>query len=349
MSGSFDVFVADATQDDLNKIHEQYTDATQRGIAAGKLQEELEQVDVFSPFFIEGAVDPPQPIISPLPIPTETDKDSTPDDGISSMGIVFIVGACGIALGLGITAFQYGRREWKAKLAKNDLMSEHPTKYVDTTEPWDGDDDIAGKRASKVSALRMSGIGDNADGGKNTNRYKSQVESLVKKNCPDQTENIATMMHQFEGREDELFATLYNVGGGSTVGGATTIVPEEVSTDRDVESVISGLSRPRHSQMQAKQHPLITGKILDEDEVHQDPPAETASEVNPVTMSRTSSIEELQPVTVSLTSSADQAGASKHFLNEGPLVDDDDLLGPSSLPVGDDPGNITGMQDAGTQ
>ena len=344
VSGSFDVFVADATQEDLNKIHEQYTAATQSGIDSGILQEKLEQADAFSPFVIEGAVDPPQPISSPLPIPTDADQDSTGgDDGISSMGIVFIIGACGIALGVGISTFQYGRREWKAKHGKNNPLSEHP-KFVDTTEPWDGDDDVAAKWASTESG------GDNS-----ANRYQRQVESLVKKNCPDQMENIDTMLHQFQGREDELIKTLHDVGGGSIVEGATTIVPEEVSTDHDVESVISGLSRPRHQgqpQLQPEPHPLIIGKIMGDDELQQDPQAAADDEVQPWTASRTSSIYELQPVTVSLTSSAyggDEAAAKNHFLDEASLPDDDDPLGTSLLPDADDPAYIIGIHDTETQ
>lgn len=243
VSGSFDLYVSDMSIEAQDELYYTYLNATQDAIDAGKLQEALESVDSMSSFVVEGAVDPPLSNRSPLGAqqqqrqqPAETDKNT-----ISPIGVVFIIGLCGVILGVCIATFQSvrGKRENnRSKVAPLDANGSN--------------------KHSATEALTGHGEGDlliYAPDSTPEDVYRSRVEALVNKNCPEQADNVDVLINQFKGREDKLILMLQNLGDDAEGDFDDANIACTVSND-DIESHVSPLSWPRSHLVIASQ-PIV--------------------------------------------------------------------------------------------
>jgi len=197
VSGSFDLYVSGASGADLDQIYENYQRFTQDAIDDGELQEELEKVDSLSGFVIEGAVDPPSATTIRIeePLFSISEEEESDDDGIGSIEIILIIGAFGIALGVAIAAYRHFNATGKVGTTQDE---DAQAKYVDATEALTGHNEEDDIYPTGVHSPE--------------NPFRRDVEVLVKRNCPDQIDNVDTLLRQFAGREDQLIVTLKSLG-----------------------------------------------------------------------------------------------------------------------------------------
>jgi len=102
--------------------------------------------------------------------------------------------------------------------------------------------------ATDAKALSAAGKGESQDEGnyssaelKRRKKYKGQVESLVRKVCPEEIDNVDAMLNQFSGREPELINTLETMQKRSTSQRARKAIHKSKALpERDNPSLAAG-------------------------------------------------------------------------------------------------------------
>lgn len=231
--GSFDIYVSGMLEKEQSMLYSKYLNATQKAIDDGDLQEALDSVDDRSVFVVERAATPPPMALdgSSLVMQQQLEAANTGNskDDVGMMGVVFIIGASGIVLGVGIAAFQLFQN-------KRSKVKPPHDKHLDVTEAITGHGEEDHLGVPPVALMLDES-------------YRSQVEGLLKQNCPEQSDNVDTLLMQFKGREDQLIVTLQNLSDPEEEMEEGSAKMPQIIADEDSEnSIMSALSRtqPHH-------------------------------------------------------------------------------------------------------
>ena len=214
--GRFDLHVF---EQDKKAAYDLYVNATQTAIKEGRLQRKLEEVDPGSALYIERATDPQKAAQAAQVIPQsrfEMDKETQNDGGDNQLGLLGIILIAAGCAGVLVAIIAYStivpnrkRDEFREKLKIQ------PDASVTITE-----------EESQVFSISRSQ-------GRAHSEHREEVVKLVKRNCPDQIDNVDALLTQFKGREEILLKTLKGMGDPEHEDDSMSLASDDESSQRD--------------------------------------------------------------------------------------------------------------------
>lgn len=213
----------------------EYETLSQSEIDGGALQVQLNAADPGSLWKVEGSHEPLTPKEG---LPTPPDDEDTGDSGGSNLYIGLIVsGSIALLLVILIYIFvilPHMRKKRELEKAKKEALAALREAELAHAGAVRKKDELNNKEDEPSSGPPWP----KTDHDETDNPYREQVERLMDEQCPDLLDELDSLLHQFQGREEELIALLKNLAVAESILEADSEVEVELDeSESELESV----------------------------------------------------------------------------------------------------------------
>lgn len=193
------------TDEDTTSVSNEFTVNSQAAIDSGQLETNLAEANPGTLWTVESSSTPVNPDDGVPDPPTESPEA---DRGGSDLVIGLVI-SCAVAFFLVLVVclliiIPACRKKRELKKTKKDALEALREAEAKHKAALDKKSKLKDKKDDKAaSAPRPKGEHDETD-----NPYRDEVEKLINNHCPDVIDELDSMLHQYQGREEELIAIL---------------------------------------------------------------------------------------------------------------------------------------------